>query len=945
MTLLPFIHNITLLIALAAIYSLMLQWFRKESLWLKIISGVLFGAVAIVGMLSAFEFQEGIFFDGRSVILGLAGLFGGPIVAVVSAIIALGFRLWAGGAGVLMGVMVIITSSLLGVIHHNLRKRHKNASSPLAYLILGLAIHTAMTFYSILLPDPVTWQILPQIILPVMILLPLATLLLAMIFDNRIRQMGLMEKLEASEEQFRQVFMNSPAVQMILHPEDGRIVDINKAATDFYGWPEDTMRKMRITQINPMPVEKIKEKINYVKQHKKGLFELRHRLASGDIRDVQIHSSSVMIGGEELLFTIVYDITDRNRSQKELKSERKLLRTLIDNMPATVYVKNLHLQKVLVNKMELEVLGRPEEEVIGKTDRDLFPAEIAEQFEADDRYVIDEGKPLINREEKLITPRGELLWLLTSKTPLYDHEGKITGIVGVGRDITERVKNTEALEQAKEDAENANKAKSEFLANMSHEIRTPMNAILGFSETLYQQIEHPSHRKMLQSVLSSGKLLLTLLNDILDLSKVEAGKMTIAPKPASMDSIIREMKMLYKARAEDKGLEIRTEIPEDFPEVIELDEVRVKQLLFNLVGNAVKFTQEGYIAIQMKFITEGENTGELVMQVQDTGHGIPPDQQERIFEPFYQQDGQSTRQYGGTGLGLAITRRLVERMKGRIELESTPGKGSTFNVRLPNMTVHRNRKEETTKVLEKGKLQFEPATIMVVDDAPENRKLLEIMLDSTPLTLLEARDGPEALQILKIHHPDLILVDLLMPMMDGYRLAERIRAIPGCRQIPLIAFTAYLHDNDQQVRPDLFDDKLYKPVKHQELLDKLAQHLAHHYEAEAAAPREQEEQQSVPSCRDELPPEALSKLPDLLDVLHDQFIPQWDTIKDHWVLFKIEDFALQLRKTAEEYQMDCLEKFSTQLIEAVESLDLERIRELLEQFPDIVKGLEQLTES
>ena len=843
------------------------------------------------------------------------------------------------------GVMIIITSSLLGVIHHNLRKRHKNASSPLAYLLLGLAIHAAMAFYSILLPGPVTWEILPQIILPVIVILPLATFLLAMIFENRIKQMTLMEDLQASEEQFRQVFMNSPAVQMILHPEDGRIVDVNKAASEFYGWSEDTMRQMRITQINPMPEEKIKEKIKYVKQHKKGLFELRHRLASGDIRDVQIHSSSVMIGGEELLFTIVYDITERNRSQKELKSERRMLRTVIDNMPATVYVKNLHLQKVLVNKMELEILGRSEEEVIGKTDRDLYPAEEAALFEADDLRLLEEGKPLINREEQIMTPRGEAVWLLTSKTPLYDDEGKVTGIVGVGRDITEKVENTQALEQAKEDAEKANKAKSEFLANMSHEIRTPMNAILGFSETLCERIEHPSHRNMLQSVLSSGKLLLTLLNDILDLSKVEAGKMTIDPKPISMDSIIREMKMLYKGKADEKGLEIRTEKPEDFPEVIELDEVRVKQVLFNLVGNAVKFTQEGYIAIRMDFYPKGENTGELVMQVKDTGKGIPPDQQENIFEPFYQQDGQSTRQYGGTGLGLAITRRLVERMKGRIEVESTPGKGSTFTVRLPDMTVRKKRKGGLAEPEGKGKLQFEPATVMVVDDAPENRKLLEVMLASTPLTILEARDGPEALQILKKHHPDLILVDLLMPVMDGYRLAERIRAIPGCQQIPLIAFTAYLHDNDKQIRTDLFDDKLYKPVKHQELLDKLAQHLAHRHEAEAAAPWDQEVHPPVPSHRDELPPEALSKLPDLLDVLHEQFIPQWDTIKDHWVLFKIEDFALQLRKTAEEYRMDCLEKFSTQLIEAVESLDLERIKELLKQFPEIVKGLEQLAES
>ncbi len=969
MTLLPFIHNVTLLIALAAIYSLMLQWFRRESLRLKIISGVLFGVVTVVGMLSSYEFQEGIFFDGRSVILGLAGLFGGPVVAAVATLIALGFRLWAGGAGLFMGVMVIVTSPLLGVVLYHLRKRNKKYSTPLAYFLLGLAIHAAMTFYSILLPGPVTWELLPQIILPVMILLPLATLVLAMIFDNRIKQMTLMEDLQASEERFRQVFFNSPAVQMIIHPDDGRIVDANKAATEFYGWPKETMLQMRITQINPMPEEEIKEKINHVKKHKKGMFELQHRVASGNIRDVLIHSSSVLISGEEMLFTLVYDITERTRSQKELKQERQLLRTVIDNIPATVYVKNMHLQKVLANKMELDILGVTEEEVIGKTDRDMYPPEMAAKFEADDRYVIEEGKTLINREEQITNARGKTVWLLTSKTPLFDDEGNITGTVGVGRDITERIENTRALQQAKEEAERANKAKSEFLANMSHEIRTPMNAILGFSETLHEQTENPAHQKMLQSVLSSGKLLLTLLNDILDLSKVEAGKLSIDPQPTSMDSIIREMQMLYREKAREKGLGIEVEIPDDFPGTIELDEVRVKQVLFNLVGNAVKFTHEGHILIRMNFNPTGEKTGELVMQVQDTGTGIPPEQLEQIFEPFFQQDGQPTRQYGGTGLGLAITRRLVERMGGTIGVESTPGKGSTFTVRLPDMTFHKTEKSKTAKPEAKGKLQFEPATVMIVDDAPENLKLMEVMLNATPLKILAAKDAEEALQILDNHHPDLILVDLLMPLMNGYQLAERIRELPAHKNIPLIAFTAYLHDNENEVDPDLFDDKLYKPVKHQELVNKLAQHLPHRYETATTGPQDQESRglqyrethglqdqetyglqgqpatNPVPPHREKLPPEALDKLPDLLEIIHEQFIPQWESIKDHWVLFKIEDFAIQLRKTAEDHRLESLVAFTSQLLEAVESLDLERIKELLEQFPEIVKALEELVET
>ncbi|MFP4691798.1 MAG: ATP-binding protein [Bacteroidales bacterium] len=822
MTLLPFIHNVALLISMVMIYSLMLQWFRKESLRLRLISGVLFGLVTMVGMMSALEIREGIFFDGRSVILGLAGLFGGPIVAGVAMVIALAYRIWAGGAGMTMGVMIIITSPLLGIVHYKLKERYPAASSPAAYLILGFAIHIAMIFYSMLLPGPVTWEILPQITFPVLVILPLSTMLLALLFESRV-----------------------------------------------------------------------------------------HYLNIND----------------------------------ELRKERRLLRTLIDNMPATVYVKDKDLRKVLANKAEMEMLEKTEDEVIGKTDRELYPPEIAARFEADDKRVLQYGEEITNQEEEFTNSRGETTWLLTSKTPLLDHDGQISGLIGVGQDITEKVDTIKELEKAKESAEKANKSKSEFLANMSHEIRTPMNAILGFSETLYERIDDPGQKKMLQSVLSSGKLLLTLLNDILDLSKVEAGKMEIVPVKTDMEEMIREMKMLYEPRAREKGLMMRTIFPETFPDNIKLDEVRVKQILFNLVGNAVKFTRQGQVLIQIDFIPCNQTQGELVISVTDTGTGISEKEQEYVFQPFYQQDGQPTRRHGGSGLGLAITKRLVERMHGRIEVESRPGKGSRFKVSIPGLTAGEEASQKSPSDKDTGSIHFDPATVMIVDDVSENLELFEVMLTGTGLQVLKAQGGHEALDMLQTHQPDLIVLDILMPDIDGYHLAKKIREDARFRNTPLIAFTAYLHDKPNNKQAGLFDDRLHKPIKRKELLRTLGRYLGH-----TQKPGENREKlnkgDSSPADPAEveapiaLPQETRQQLPHLLDILHQQYMSDWEKIKDHWVLFKIEDFALQLRKFGANHRLDTLTAYADQLLSAIDSLDLEQIKEILGAFPETLQKLE-----
>ncbi len=948
MFLAPVIHNLTLLIALSVIHSIITQRFRQGSIRQQILSGFLFGIVVIIGMVGAFELHwpahEGIIFDGRSIVLSVAGLFGGPVTAAVAVLISIAFRIYLAGEGLLMGILVIITSAGLGTVYHYLKKRSKKASTPLAYLSLGVAVHLAMLLFSLTLPAEVISGIFVDLLFPVLVIYPLATFLLCLIFDSREREIRLTRDLIKSEKRFREVFQNSNAIMMILDPEDGKIHDVNLAAEKFYGYPGHKLREMKISEINTLPEEEVRKHIDLVTKEEKGVFNFKHCLSGGRIRDVEVHAGPVDIGGKKMVFSIIHDITDKRLSEEELKRERQLLRTVIDSIPTTLYVKDLKLRKVLTNKEDLKMMGKNEEEVIGKTDYELFSANEARRFEEDDKKVIEQEAEVINREENFTDKDGKETWLLTSKKPFRDEDGNIIGIVGIGRDITERVISARELEKAKKTAEEANYAKSEFLANMSHEIRTPMNAILGFSEALYEQVENPSQKEMLKSVLSSGQLLLTLLNDILDLSKIEAGRMDIVPKPTDMRHLVSEMQILYEGKASKKDLDFFIEIPDDFPEAINIDEVRFKQVLFNLIGNAVKFTEKGKIEASLKFIKDGDDKGTLKLRVADTGIGIPPEYQEKIFKPFYQQSGSITRRHGGAGLGLPISKRLIERMKGRIDLESATGLGSVFTVTIPEIGIVKTREHSLHSVVKDDKsVRFKDATVLVVDDSSANRQLLEVLLSSAGLTVVTAEDGESALEVADKDKPDLIILDILMPGMDGYEVASRIKGIKGLDQTPIIAFTAYVHQEGKFQESGLFDDYLYKPVKRKDIYTTLGKYLnSQEVATESEEPDTGGELSVDEISRSDFSRESLEKLPEFVEELKSTFIPQWQGIKDHWVLFKIESFAQKLNDAAKQNDIEYLEKYSDKILEYIETFELELLKKELQHFPEIVKRLESI---
>jgi PAS domain S-box-containing protein len=651
------------------------------------------------------------------------------------------------------------------------------------------------------------------------------------------------------------------------------------------------------------------------------------------------------------------DIIKRKQIEAELRESEEKYRLLFNSGQDALFFyyftadgKPSHFMEV--NDIACQRLGYSREELLTLSPMDINVGVTSARLSAIVKKILQEKQALF--ELTHVTKNGKQI-----PVEINAHLFKINGkyaVLSIVRDITERkwaekklrqyqehlqelvVERTAELIQAKEAAETANRAKSEFLANMSHEIRTPLNAVIGFSDLLSKMVTDKKHKSYLSSIQTGGKTLLTLINDILDLAKIEAGQLEIQLEIIDPKFIISELQQLFALKIAEKGLEFIVEIDKALPAALELDENRLRQVLLNLISNAVKFTERGHVKISVHQCEKSNNNIDLIIAVADTGIGIPKNQQDKIFGAFQQMDGQSTRKYGGTGLGLAISKRLIKIMNGNISIQSKVGLGSIFEIRLWDVKVHdvalAVKKDDSFDI---NTISFELARILVVDDIKSNRDVIRENLSQVNLEVIEANNGQTGLLLVEESQPDLILMDLRMPVMDGYEATKQLKQNPSTKKIPVIALTASVLGERPKVEAENFDGFLSKPVEISKLLSELSRYLKHTIHP-IVKPLTEITELDIQKELSNLNLSELEKFPELMDKL-DQFLPRLEKFSGALELDQIELFAKEIRKLGEDYHINYLYNYGEKLYELAQDFESAQIRIWLRKFPELIKGL------
>lgn len=636
------------------------------------------------------------------------------------------------------------------------------------------------------------------------------------------------EEIRRQKDYYEALFVNSPVAVVIADP-DAKVVSWNPSAEKLFGYSQEEAIGRNIDDLIAYDPIILEEALNFTDQIKKKdriQATTKRVRKDGTLVDVELLALPLVLVGERAGFYAMYhDISELKRIERELRQQKDYFEALFVNSPVAILTTDLDTKVVSWNPRAETLFGYSQEEAVGKYVDDLV---------ATDPRIREEA--LAYTHELLTTDRVQATVRRTRKDgSLVDVEalalptivaGEKFGYIGIYYDISDLI-------QARKEAETANQAKSVFLANMSHELRTPLNAILGFSQLMDGDVNlTPGQQENLEIINKSGEHLLALINDVLEMSKIEAGKVKLQESSFDLYYLLDSLEEIFHFQAENKGLDLSFRFAEDVPRYVISDEGKLRQVLSNLIGNAVKFTQEGNIKLVVATSPGRSDKRELHFSIHDTGPGIAPEEFESVFDPFVQaaniSDLKSTQTPEGTGLGLSISRQFVRLMGGDIAVSSKLGQGSQFSFSV--VVAVASADEVPTAEPKREALGLVPGQpvyrLLVVEDRATNRRLLVKFLERLGFEVQEATNGQEAIDAWQRWKPHLIWMDMRMPVMDGREATRLIKSIPGGQSVTIIALTATAFDEDrEQILLDGCDDFVRKPFRKDEIFDMLIKHL------------------------------------------------------------------------------------------------------------------------
>ncbi len=745
-------------------------------------------------------------------------------------------------------------------------------------------------------------------------------------------------ELEKSRNMMNVIVENIPAMIFLKRAEDLKFELFNKAGEELLGYKRQSLIGKNDYDFFD------KKQADFFTAKDREVLKSHHKLNipeefinSSDGSEKILHTRKVGLyddkGNPTHLLGISVDITERKQLEAELVKEKNQAQRYLDIAAVMIVVLDVNGSITLINKKGCEILGYDEQEILGKNWFELCIAEVLREEVKNvfRQLMTGDVAPVENFENSVLTKTGEERMIAFHNTILQDDSGNISGILSSGEDITERKKaeqaliryknhleeevelRTAALVLARDAAEAANKAKSVFLARMSHELRTPLNAILGFSSLMLRDAQqNKEQRETLDIINRSGAHLLTLINDVLEMAKIEAGKTQLEIAPFDLGAMIYDVIDLMRIRADEKGLSLQIEQSSDFLRYINGDEARLRQILINLIGNAIKFTDKGGVIIHfgMKYTGVMQH---LLIEVEDTGPSISVADQQRLFEPFVQlgkQDGDNQ----GSGLGLSITQQFVKLMGGKISVSSAVGKGSTFSVEVPVERIDASEIPNpvaSTPSDVTGLLPGQPDyRILIVEDQLENQLLLKSLLDRIGIKTKVAENGEQGVALFQSWKPHLILMDRRMPVMDGIEATRYIRALPGGKDVKIIGVTAsaFKEQRDEIYQAGM-NDFVSKPYRFNDIYASLTRQLGLQY--------------SYAQSQERSPPIDVKLTPQMLAVL-----PQGlrEELKIALEILETERIHAGINQVAE-YDADLHQK----LLLLADNFDYEAILTVLEQ--------------